>query len=114
MNIMIFFYCNLLKKHFKFPIVAKPINEGSSIGVKIIKNIKDLKFEVKNLLKKYEHIMIEEFIPGQEIQVAVLNNKALGAIELKPKESFMIIKRSIISLQKRNILCQLILIRKVI
>ena len=58
--------------------------------------------------------MIEEFIPGQEIQVAVLNNKALGAIELKPKRKFYDYKASIISLQKRNILCQLILIRKVI
>ena len=76
------------KKNFKFPIVAKPINEGSSIGVKIIKNFKVLKFEVKNLLKKYQHIIIEEFIPGQEIQVAVLNDKALGAIELKPKRKF--------------------------
>ena len=43
--------------------------------------------------------MIEEFIPGQEIQVAVLNDKALGAIDLNLKESFMIIKRSITSLQ---------------
>ena len=43
MNTMIFFYHDLLKKNFKFPIVAKPINEGSSIGVKIIKNIKDFK-----------------------------------------------------------------------
>ena len=83
-----FLFKSIKKNHLKFPIVAKPINEGSSIGVKIIKNFKILKSEVKKLLNKYNHIMIEQFIPGQEIQVAVLNNKALGAIELKPKRKF--------------------------
>ena len=43
---------SIKKKNFKFPIVAKPINEGSSIGVKIIKNLKLLKIEAKNLFKK--------------------------------------------------------------
>ena len=40
--------------------------------------------------------MIEEFIGGREIQVAIMGNKKLGAIELKPKENFMIIKQNII------------------
>ena len=42
----------------------------------------------KYLLKKYEQIIVEQFIGGQEIQVAVLNNKSIGAIELVPKRSF--------------------------
>ena len=76
------------KNHLSFPLVIKPINEGSSIGVKICKNIAQLKNESKKLLKKYEPLLVEKFIDGQEIQVAVLNNKALGAIELKPKREF--------------------------
>ena len=70
--------------------MIKPINEGSSIGVKICKNIVQLKNESKKLLKKYEPLLVEKFIDGQEIRVAVLNNKALGAIELKkkPKREF--------------------------
>ncbi len=76
------------KNHLNFPIVIKPINEGSSIGVKIIKNKQNLKINLKKIVNKYEHVMIEQIIPGQEIQVAVLADKALGAIELKPKRNF--------------------------
>ena len=47
--------------------------------------------------------MYEQYIGGQEIQAAVLNNKALGAIELIPKDHFMTIKRNIPKLQKQNI-----------
>ena len=48
------------------------------------KNInKNLKF-----LKNYKKIIIEEFIPGREIQAAIINDKKLGAIELKPKRKF--------------------------
>ena len=75
-------------KKLKFPMVIKPNNEGSSIGVKICKNFINLKKNIKVLFKNYETLIIENFIGGQEIQVAVLDNKALGAIELKPKRKF--------------------------
>ena len=76
----------LLKKKIKFPVVIKPINEGSSLGVYIC-NEKNI---IKNLkkLKAYDEILVEEFIPGREIQVAILGKKKLGAIELKPKRKF--------------------------
>ncbi len=76
----------LIDKKLKFPVVIKPINEGSSVNVFICskKNIiKNLKF-----LNNYKKIIIEEFIPGREIQAAIINNKKLGAIELKPKRKF--------------------------
>ena len=79
---------NLKIKKIKFPIVLKPINEGSSLGVEIFKNFSNLNRSAKYLLKKYEQIIVEQFIGGQEIQVAVLNNKPIGAIELVPKRSF--------------------------
>ena len=72
----------------KSSIVVKPVNEGSSIGVKICNNFSKLKNETHKLFKIYNKLIFEEFIGGQEIQVAVLNNKALGAIELKPKRKF--------------------------
>ena len=75
-------------KKLKFPMVIKPNNEGSSIGVKICKNLISLKKNINILLKTYDTLIIENFIGGQEIQVAVLNGKALGAIELKPKRKF--------------------------
>ncbi len=79
----------LLKKiKINFPIVVKPINEGSSIGVKICKNIYDLNKSAKSLFKKYPELIFEPFIGGQEIQVAVINGFSLGAIELKPRRQF--------------------------
>ena len=78
----------LMKKKTNFPLVVKPINEGSSLGVKIIKNFKELYGSLNLLFKKYDQLMIESYIGGQEIQVAVINNNALGAIELVPKRQF--------------------------
>ena len=76
----------LINKKLKFPVVIKPINEGSSVNVFICskKNI----FRNLNFLKSYKKIIIEEFIPGREIQAAIIGSKKLGAIELKPKRKF--------------------------
>ena len=75
-----------IKKNFGFPVVIKPINEGSSVNVYIC-NKSNLKNKLKKL-KPYKEILIEEFISGREIQAAILGNKKLGAIELKPKRKF--------------------------
>ena len=75
-----------IDRKLKFPVVVKPINEGSSVNVYICtkKNIK----KILNSMKNYNRVMIEEFIAGREIQVAIMGNKKLGAIELKPKRKF--------------------------
>ena len=77
---------NKIKKKIGFPVVVKPFNEGSSVEVYIC--VKENFY--KNLLKlaPYKEIMIEKYIPGREIQVAILGKKKLGAIELKPKRKF--------------------------
>tara|TARA_B100001996_G_scaffold357731_1_gene321866 strand:+ start:104 stop:1018 length:915 start_codon:yes stop_codon:yes gene_type:complete len=75
-----------IKKKLKFPVVAKPINEGSSVNVYIC-NEKNI-IKILNSIKQYKKVMIEEFIGGREIQVAIMGNKKLGAIELKPKRKF--------------------------
>ncbi len=79
---------NIKKNKIKLPIVIKPINEGSSLGVCIEKNITKLNSVAKLNFKKYDHLIFEEYIGGQEIQVAVINGKTLGAIELIPKRLF--------------------------
>ena len=76
----------LIDKKLKFPVVIKPINEGSSVNV-FICNKSDIFSKIK-LLKDYKKIIIEEFIPGREIQVAIMGKKKLGAIELIPKRKF--------------------------
>lgn len=80
----------LIKKNrINFPVVVKPTNEGSSLGVKICnKREKLYKAVSTSLSKNYEELIIEEYIGGQEIQVAVINGNALGAIELIPKRLF--------------------------
>ena len=76
----------LVEKKLKFPVVIKPINEGSSVNV-FICNKNNIFKRLKNL-EIYKKIIIEEFIPGREIQAAIIGKKKLGAIELKPKRKF--------------------------
>ena len=75
-----------IEHKFSFPVVIKPINEGSSVNVHIC----DKKNILRNLKKltMYKEILIEEFIPGREIQVAIMGKKKLGVIELKPQRKF--------------------------
>ena len=75
-----------IKKKLRFPVVVKPLNEGSSVNVYIC-NEKNI-IKILNSIKQYKKVMIEEFIGGREIQVAIMGNKKLGAIELKPKRKF--------------------------
>ena len=75
-----------IKSKLKFPVVIKPLNEGSSVNVFICTKF-NLRQKVHSL-KQYKKIMIEEFIGGREIQVAIMGNKKLGSIELKPKRAF--------------------------
>ena len=75
------------KNKLKFPLVFKPTNEGSSIGVSICKKYDQL-MKIIRRNKKYKDVMIEQYIPGQEIQVAVMGKRPLGAIELRPKRKF--------------------------
>jgi D-alanine-D-alanine ligase len=75
-------------KKINFPIVSKPVNEGSSLGVEICKNKNKLFKSIHLLFKKYDELILEEYIGGQEVQVAIINGNSLGAIELIPKRLF--------------------------
>lgn len=69
------------------PFVIKPSNEGSSVGVEVI--LENSPFNIVDYSWKYgDKLIVEKYIAGQEIQVAVMDNKALGAIEVRPKKLF--------------------------
>ncbi len=69
------------------PFVIKPVNEGSSVGVEVI--LAEHEFDIEKYSWKYgDRLLVEKYIAGQEIQVAVLNGRALGAIEVRPKHLF--------------------------
>lgn len=73
---------------FGFPCVFKSSNGGSSREVIILKSEKDLKTaNFKRLLSSGAKLMVERFLPGIEVTCAILNNKALPLIEIRPPEN---------------------------
>ena len=77
---------NHLKEKFGFPLVIKPLNEGSSVNVFICN--KNNFFKTLKKLNDYGEVLLEKYIRGREIQVAILSDKVLGAIELRPTRKF--------------------------
>ena len=68
------------------PCVIKPVNEGSSVGVQILSDrVTTLD---NNLWSEGQKLLVEKFIPGRELTVAVMGDKALGVTELQPKSGF--------------------------
>lgn len=71
-----------------FPAVVKPCAEGSSVGVSIVTNQDEFDPAMDIAFRYGDDVLIEKFIAGKEIQVGILGEKALGAIEIVPKEAF--------------------------
>ncbi len=69
------------------PYVVKPVNEGSSVGVKIVQE-RDNYFFDEASWPYGEEVLVEQYIPGREVTVAVLDDVALGVVELRPKAGF--------------------------
>ena len=69
------------------PLVIKPISEGSSIGVRIAKNIDDIEDGLEKS-QQFGRLMFEKFIAGREMNVAVLDGKPLPIVEVVPSEEF--------------------------
>jgi D-alanine-D-alanine ligase len=70
------------------PVVIKPSREGSSVGVSIVKTENEI-IPALEMARTYDkHVLIEEFIPGMELTVAVLNDLALTPIEIVPKVDY--------------------------
>jgi D-alanine-D-alanine ligase len=74
----------LAKDPLPRPFVVKPMNEGSSVGVHIVRE-GDNAWHAE--MARWDHgdeIMVERYVPGREITVAVMGNRALGALEIRP------------------------------
>jgi D-alanine--D-alanine ligase len=68
--------------------VVKPVKQGSTIGVTIVDDPESALAAARQCLSKFGGCMIEEFIPGREITVGILENQALPIIEIKTKTGF--------------------------
>ena len=76
-----------IKNDLGFPCVVKPNDQGSTVGVTICKNEEQLP-SAFDLAKSYSNrILVEEFIDGHEVTVAVLDNQPLPVLEIKPKHN---------------------------
>ncbi|RKH19575.1 D-alanine--D-alanine ligase [Corallococcus praedator] len=73
---------------FPFPVVVKPSREGSSVGVHICKTREDYAAAVEDAAKHAGTLLVEQFIKGREVQGGVLDNEALGVIEVKAAREF--------------------------
>ncbi len=84
--------CERIKRVFPFPLVIKPTNEGSSLGVSILKDERTFEEVLKNTIYEFNDVFVEEFIDGIQTTVGVLQleneYKALPILELRPKGEF--------------------------
>ncbi|MBJ6726671.1 D-alanine--D-alanine ligase [Geomesophilobacter sediminis] len=74
--------------NFPLPVVVKPSQEGSSVGVSIVREESQIEAAVADAFTYDADILVEKFIAGREIQVGILDGRALGAIEIVPKNEF--------------------------
>ncbi|MEO0278390.1 MAG: D-alanine--D-alanine ligase [candidate division WOR-3 bacterium] len=72
----------------EFPVVVKPVDEGSTIGVSIVRNDKEYEEAVQEAFKYSDEVLVEEYIDGREITVGVLGEEVLPPIEIIPKSGF--------------------------
>jgi D-alanine-D-alanine ligase len=70
------------------PWVVKPSNEGSSVGVQIVRENNLLVSAVEQTFTYGEKVIVEEFIAGKEIQIGIVNNRVLGGVEVRPSLEF--------------------------
>jgi len=75
-------------KEIGLPLVVKPSSEGSSVGVSIVRREDELASAAKLAFAHDREILVEKHIKGMEVQVGILGDRALGAIEIVPKDEF--------------------------
>jgi D-alanine-D-alanine ligase len=76
------------KAEIGLPLVVKPSCEGSSVGVSVVRDEKDLGPALDLAFSYDREILVEKHLRGMEVQVGILGERALGAIEIVPKDDF--------------------------
>ena len=81
-----------IKRLFPFPLVVKPVSEGSSLGATIVKKEDDLLKILEKTVAEYKDVFIEEYIKGREVTVGIIGKDeeltALPVLELLPRNDF--------------------------
>lgn len=71
-----------------YPVIVKPSREGSTINMTIVKNQDELPRAIEIAAKSDDKIIVQEFVPGKEVTVGILNGRALPPLEIAPKSGF--------------------------
>ncbi|HMU42419.1 MAG TPA: D-alanine--D-alanine ligase [Ignavibacteriaceae bacterium] len=77
-----------IENEFGFPVAVKPNDQGSTVGLTICNEKSKLSESLNIAFKFAKHVLIEEYISGRELTVAVLDGEALPPLEIKPKSGF--------------------------
>lgn len=73
---------------FGLPVVVKPAAEGSSVGVSIVRSEAQFADALRDAAQRCEQVLVEGFVEGPELSVAVLGRDVLGSVEVEPARPF--------------------------
>ena len=73
---------------FRFPLVVKPVSQGSTLGITIVRKSRDLSKGLEAAFAYGPSVLIEEYIDGRELTVGILNNRPLPVVEIVPRGGF--------------------------
>ncbi len=80
--------CTVNDLPFDLPVVVKPVQEGSSVGVAIVKQADQLEAALADAFRYDDLVLVEQYVKGREVQVGILDNQPIGAIEIVPQKEF--------------------------
>ena len=76
---------NRIKNEFGFPCIIKPNDQGSTVGLTLLKNLDETEKAIKLALQFSSKALIEQYIAGRELTVAILDSEPLPVLEIVPK-----------------------------
>lgn len=79
---------NRIKTEFSYPCVVKPNDQGSTVGLTLVKKEDEVQSAIRSALQLSDIVLIEKYIAGREMTVAILEDTALPVLEIIPKSGF--------------------------
>ena len=71
-------------RHLDWPVIVKPSKQGSTVGLSIVRQPAELQAAITEAFRYDDEVMVERFVPGQELTVGILGGQVLPTIEIKP------------------------------
>lgn len=85
-------FCDQVAKAIPFPLVLKPRDQGSSVGVRIVHNDEELRAQAAEIVGKFGSLLVERYIEGRDLTVGILEiagkARPLPIVEMRPKRDF--------------------------